>query len=65
VQVAEYLAMSMLREIERGAYTDQDLRDRPDVECLAQVAMDLENRGLKPPEHVAKVLAKLRPSAES
>ena len=41
VEIAEYLAQYVLRDIEVGGFTHDDLLDSPEVGCLEQVAAEL------------------------
>ena len=51
VEIAEYLAQYVLRDIEVGGFTQDDLLDSPEVGCLEQVAAEL-------PSSISLVLGK-------
>jgi hypothetical protein len=58
VEIAEYLAQYVLRDIEVGGFTHDDLRDSPEVGCLEQVAAELGRLRATVPSSICLVLGK-------
>ncbi len=56
VEIAEYLAQYLRREIKVGNFTRADLQDIPEIGCLEQVAAMLKERREEVPYHIADVL---------
>jgi hypothetical protein len=59
-EIAEHLASHVLLEIERGAYTCDDLRDKPEIGCIEQVAFELRKEGREVPTSIDAVLSKAK-----
>jgi hypothetical protein len=58
VEIAEYLAQYVLRDIEVGGFTVDDLPDSPEVGCLEQVAAELGRLQATVPCSISMVLGK-------
>ena len=58
VEIAEYLAQYVLRDIEVGGFTQDDLLDSPEVGCLEQVAAELGRLRATVPSSICLVLGK-------
>jgi hypothetical protein len=56
VELAEYLAQYLRREIKAGKFTQADLQDIPEIGCLEQVAAMLKERREEVPRAIADVL---------
>ena len=49
VEIAEYLAQYIRREIRAGGFNQEDVRDSPEIRCLeqvAEIAPELTGQGL-------------------
>jgi hypothetical protein len=62
VELGEYLATHLLLEIKAGLYSDEDLRDSPEIRCLEQVAAEAKRRRpfASVPAAIADVLARAK-----
>ncbi len=58
VEIAEYLAQYVLRDIEVGGLTHDDLLDSPEIGCLEQVAAELSRMRAMVPVAISSVLGK-------
>lgn len=58
VELAEYLAQYIRREIKAGNVTQADLQDSPEIGCLEQVAALLKERQEEVPRAIIDVLGR-------
>ena len=56
VEIAEYLAQYIRRDIKSGNFSQEDLQDSPEIGCLEQVATVLQEHRDEVPRAITDVL---------